>query len=176
MADGFAHPPDLAVASLADDYLQRSGVLCLVVAGQFHPRRGGDAVIEGYAHPQPVELFLARPAGDGGYICLVDPVTGMGQGVGKLAVVGHEEQSLGVVIQPPHRVEADGDGGDKIGHRFSAARVAESGNNAAGFIQQHVYFFFASQRPAIDGDDVPPRLHFGAEFGDNPPVHGDATG
>ena len=94
MADGLAHPPDLAVAALVDHETQEVG------RHQAGLGRRGAAVGQVDALPQLAQRRpgWASPCTWARY-SFSTPNLGMGQPVGQLTVVGEDEQPLGVLIE-----------------------------------------------------------------------------
>ena len=96
VADGAAHAADLAVASLVDDEAQDA-------RGQHaHLGRRGEPVVELDALAQrPQRPGRRGAAGDLGHVLLGHAVGRVGEQLGQRAVVGQDEQALGVAVQPP---------------------------------------------------------------------------
>ena len=96
-----AHAADLPVAPFKQHKPQDGSVLplghCLYFAG------AGLSAVQLYAGGHPGQLLFVGPAPDGDPVDLGDVPGGVGQQVDKLPVVAHEEQSLRILVQPPHR-------------------------------------------------------------------------
>ena len=139
MADGGEHPLDLVLAAL--------------VEGQLDGRRreaprlrwSGRAVVELHAVTELCERLVARLALDLGLVDLLDAVPGMGEPMGKRAVVGQQQDAGRVGIEP-----ADGHDPDRVvderDDRGPALRVAGRRDDACGLVQQHV-----RERLQLDG-------------------------
>ena len=149
MADGLAHPPDLAVAALVDRDAQHPR------ARLGHLRRRRRAVVELDAVAQPAHRPRRhRTAADRGQVLLVDAVAGVGDAVGQLAVVGQQQQPLGVGVEP-----ADGEhpwlGGDELDDRRPSVGVACGGHHATRLVQQVVdEAGLGADRRTVDLDEV----------------------
>lgn len=59
-------------------------------------------------------------------------MAGVGQALGQGAVVGQEQQPLGVPVQPPHGVDPDPGVRHKVGHDLSPPLIREGGDVAPG--------------------------------------------
>ena len=89
---------DLAVHAFAEDDLQPGAVLLMRFdADLLHP---GNAFGQMDPAPQLVEHLRRRPAGNLGQIDLLDAIAGMRQAIGQFAVVGDQDQSFAVQIEP----------------------------------------------------------------------------
>src|SRR3954454_5319940 len=100
VADGFAHPLDLAFAPLVDRQLEHAGT------DLTHLRRSSLPLVELDALPQALE----RPVLDEAAVNLRDVgpwdlMARVHQPVGELAVVGEQDQPGRVGVEPPDRVE-----------------------------------------------------------------------
>ena len=78
-----------------------------------------------------------RAAGDLGQVLLLHPVAGVGEPVGQIAVVGQQQQPLGVGVEA-----ADGEhprlGRHQVDHGRAALRVARRGDHPGRLVQQVV--------------------------------------
>src|SRR4051794_36747346 len=93
VADGLAHAPDLAVATLVDDDLE--GCPSGRGLGEASGGGGGAAVVEVDPFPEAAEGDPSRDAGHFGQVRLGHPLAGMGETVGQGAVVGEEQETFG---------------------------------------------------------------------------------
>ena len=161
VADGLAHPPHLAVAALVDRDPQHAGARL----GDLRRRR--HAVVELDAVAQPADRPGAdRTAADGGQVLLVDAVAGVGDAVGQLAVVGQQQQALGVGVEPAdrehprlgrHELDDGRAAVGVLGRRDDAGRLVEQVVDEAGL--------GADRRP-VDLDEVDVGIDAPAEHGD----------
>ena len=170
VADGLAHPPDLAVAALVDRDPQHAG------AGLGDLGRGGHAVLELDAVAQPAQRARADLAAvDGGQVLLVDAVAGVGDAVGQLAVVRQQQEALGVGVEA-----ADGEHPRLVGHQLDDGRapvgVLGRRDDAGRLVQQVVdEAGLGADRRAVDLDEVDVGVDPPAEHGDLA-VDGDPPG
>src|SRR4051812_20533415 len=102
MADGLAHPLDLALAPLADRQLEHGR------AHLAHLRRRGLAVLEDHALAQALQgTVLHEPALHLGHVGARHLVARVHELVGELSVVGQQDEPGGVGVQPADRVQAN---------------------------------------------------------------------
>ena len=80
-------------------------------------------------------------------------VAGAEEPVGQLAVVGQQQQALGVLVQPSHRRQIDAAQlrREKLQHRGLAA-ILGGGQHPSGLVQQDVGVPAEGQRLAADGE------------------------
>ena len=62
----------------------------------------------------------------------------MGDGLCKGTIVGHQQQTLAVLIKAAHRIKAGGDVADKLHDGLAAQLIAGGGNIAAGLVQGQI--------------------------------------
>ena len=99
VADRLDHPPDLAVAAFAQDDLD------LASPSRRHLGRRRRPVLELDPAPQPLEVAVAERRPQPRPVGLGDPVAGVGEPVGELAVVGQQQQPGRVGVEAADRVE-----------------------------------------------------------------------
>ena len=117
MPDRLAHAAHLAVAALVDRDAQEAGV------EQRDLGRRGEAVVELDALAQAAERAAVRLALDLDEVLLVDAEARVREAVGEVAVVGEQQQALGVGVEPADR-EHPGLGGHQVDDRRPALGVA----------------------------------------------------
>ena len=101
-AQCFEYPPHFAVASLAQhDAVPMVGRV-FVAAAIFHRLAAGDAVFQRNTRDQLLLLLIRQATHDANGIFAVDFVTRVHQPVGELTGIGEQQQTLGVVIEPPY--------------------------------------------------------------------------
>jgi len=81
-------------------------------------------------------------------------VTGVGQPQAKSAVVGEQQQSLGVLVEPPDREQPRQRVRQQIDRPFPAMRVPIGAENAGGLVERNVHLAPDNDRLAIDGHRV----------------------
>jgi hypothetical protein len=106
-----------------------------------------------------------------------DLVTRMEQSVGQLSVVGEEEQSLRIVVEPTHGKDARPSRREQIDDDGAALRIGPARDVAARLVKEDVRARLgAFERPAIEGDPVDVGIGLGARLAAHVAVDGDATG
>ena len=62
----------------------------------------------------------------------------MGDSLRKGTIVGHQQQTLAVLIQSSHRVQTGGDVADQVHHGLAAQFIAGGGHIATGLVQRQI--------------------------------------
>jgi len=193
VTDLLEHLAELPVATLGEGDLEPR----VIAAANLHDLRGGGddaiaaagtdlvqaAAIDHDAAAELVDGFRRGDARDFDEVGFEDTGGGFREGVGEVAVVGHQEQALGEVIEAADGVEARkfevgtrlllteeiGDGGTFLG-------IDEGGDEAARLVEHEVALRFGPlEELAVDADVVLVRIGFGAELGDGLTVDLDAA-
>ena len=188
VADLFEHFAELAVAAFDEGDLV-PGVVA--AADQLDFGGGGDDavaaagadLVEAAAVDHDALAYLVEAAGgwdsaDFDEVGLFYSGGGLGERVGEVAVVGHEEQAFGEVVEAAHGVEAGqlaveaGDLllrslGEELDDGGAVLRVVEGGDVAAGLVEHEVAVRLgAAEELAVDADVVAGGVVAGAEGGD----------
>src|SRR5690606_6308121 len=154
------------------------------------PHQPGDRVadlLEHAAH-DPVAALVqldlgAQPPGegtghlplDGGDVGLGHLVGGVGEPVGELAVVGEQEEALGLLVEPAHVEEPLGPVGDVLGQVGAALLVLHRRDDTGRLVQGEGHLGLVELEPdTVDVDDGGGRVDPGAEL-DHPAVHRDTA-
>jgi len=97
---------------------------------------------------------------------------GMHQPVRQLPIIREQQRALGVVVQPPHRVDPPPHPLQEVRHRGPALRVAQRGDHALRLVEDEVPPLLRRlhQLP-VHLDEVLPGLHLGARFAHHLAVH-----
>lgn len=99
----------------------------------------GDAVFQANAERELLQRFRAGNAAHGGPVGLRHVVLGMGQSVEKIAVVGQEDQTLAVRIQPAdrtqHRLALQI---HQVRDKASRVRIVQRADDILGFIEYDI--------------------------------------
>ena len=108
--------------------------------GETAPTRAGRGapVVQLDPLAEPAQGAGARRARHLDQVLLVDAVRGMGQELGQVAVVGHDEQALAVQVEPPDG-EDPGLGRHEGDHRRSALGVRRGADHAGRLVEQVVH-------------------------------------
>ena len=100
-----------------------------------------------------------------------DAVTGMGETIGQVPVVGKEEKPHGVEIQPPHGKDPLAQILQEIGHDGPALRILQGGDVTKGFVQDDIVpFRRGMDLPAVHLDSVFAPDGLGAGLKDRDPI------
>ncbi len=103
MADGLAHPADLALAALVDRELEHVRADAADARGRGHP------VLEPDPGPEPAESRITHgTAVDASPVGLLHLEARMGEPVCEVAVVGEQDQAGRVDVEPADRIQARG--------------------------------------------------------------------
>ena len=117
-----------------------------------------------------------RNAEDARFVHACDAVAGMRETGRQVAVVGQEQQTLGVVIQAPDRIHVFFDPTDQVDDCRTTLRIRPRRHVAARLVQQQVAMVFRQPDPAsVDADVVARRVGLRAQLADGAAVHGDAA-
>jgi len=142
--------PDLALAPFAEGHFD---------AGLSRPRRQHPHVhrrelfaLDDHPPTQPVERLRLRLPGDDDDILLLDMVARVHQPGCELAVIGQQDESPTVEIEPPNRKHATRPGRKSVHDAHAPARIPHAGQDAAGLVQQQV-------GPPREGQDGLPANH-----------------
>ena len=129
------------------------------VANAHHFGRARGAVIERDTVAQAVELFVGQQRGGFHQISFGDVVVGVGKALAELGVVGHQQQSAGVEVQPADGGEEVGDRGDQVVDGRPAFWVFVSAEVTGGLIEQQIAELLLFEGPVVDLDFVAVGLH-----------------
>ena len=161
MADGVAHLPDLPVPAFPDDDAQVPGAEGLHVRG---PRL---VAVDDDPFLQPIEIVVVWHAEDAGFVDARDAVAGMRQLRGEIAVVGQQQQPLGVVVEPSDRIDVVAHAAQEIDDRLPPLRVGARRDVAARFVEQQIQVARGDlDAAAVDTDVIARRIRLGAELAD----------
>ncbi|GIW03911.1 MAG: hypothetical protein KatS3mg059_0531 [Thermomicrobiales bacterium] len=107
-------------------------------------------------------------------VFLFKTVPWMHDAIRELPVVGEQEQTRRVSVQPAHGV-------DTLRHLHDVhdcpaiALVSGRGDIATRFVEQDITLRLGPDELAVDADLRPLRVDLGTELCDHPPIHGDAA-
>ena len=113
-------------------------------------------------------LLIGDIGADGDTVDLIDVAGGVHDAVGQLAVIGEEQKSLAVAVQPPDGIDPFLHAGQKVGDTAAPQLVIQGGDVAAGLVHHNVaVLLFAGKidPPAIHGDHIPVGVDALADFG-----------
>lgn len=182
MADLFKHAANLAILALRErDFIP--GIVGL--AHQTYLRRSSAHRAQGFrtrlaadanSLAQLLNVIFLRQPSDFYQICLGDVRSGLGQEVGQLAVIGHEQQAFTGVIKASDGIDTFTHVLDQAHHRRAAFRIRDGGDITPGLVNQKINVLFSAVKQlAIHFDVVAGEISFGAQLSDDLSVDRDAT-
>ncbi len=151
------HPPHLAIAALGDDHLERS--LVLILPEQMHLGRTRGTFIQLHPRAQLLQLLLAQLARRFHQVSLRHLVVRIHNALGKLRIVGQDQQTAGVQIQPSHRNHVLRQAADQIVDRRPAFRVLIRRQVAFGLVEQNVFLLGCLDGLAVKRYGIPFEIH-----------------
>ena len=195
MADGVAHVAHLAGPPFVDGDSQQRRVAapaclgrvapfgtCIRRAGPFesadelHFRRSRAASFDHDAAREPIEVVRIRQAQHLCFVDTLDLVARMGERHGEIAVVGENQQTLGIVVEPPYRVDVLAYVLQQIQHRRPPLGIRSRGDVPGRLVEQKIAERLRALDAAIvDADFVGLRVGFAAELAHGLAVHRDAA-
>lgn len=108
-------------------------------------------------------------------IFLGEAIFRMHHAVGDIAVVGEQQQTFGVAIEPPNWIDPLGDV-NQPHHRPAVALILDGGDVAARLVENEIARAGALDGIAVDEDHGVDRIRLGAELSDDLAVDADAPG
>ena len=130
-AHGVAHPANLAIAALVDGDPQQ------LVADEGNLGRRRAAVLQVNPLAQPPQRAPRGPARNLCQVFLVDPERWVRQSVGQFAVVGEEQQPLGLRVEPAHGKHARL-AGHESDHGRAPLGIRRGGDHSRRLVEQVV--------------------------------------
>jgi hypothetical protein len=108
-------------------------------------------------------------------ILLVEAVARMHDAIRDVAIVGQEQQALGVAVEPADGIDPLGNR-HQIHYRAAVALILGGGDVAARFVEQDVAWPLRLEQLAVDANSRASRIGLGAELGHDGAVDADAAG
>jgi hypothetical protein len=122
-----------------------------------------------------LQCRLRRTAQRENVILLVQSVSGVHHAIRDIAVIGQQQQPLGIAIEPANRVDAFRNL-DQIHDGAAISFIFDGSDVAAGFVQQDVARALRFQNLAVDSNDRANWIGFRSQFGDHLAIDIDPTG
>ena len=176
-AEMLKHPADLAVLALGQgqgdpDIGAGRAILGLVelgLDGAVTDTLDLDPVL------QPVQLVLGDAAMGPGAIPADDPGGGLFQGARQTAIIGQQQQALGIEVQSAHGDQPRQTFGQGLEHRRTALGVVVTGHQADGLViaEQARWFCIAHHGP-VHGEDIT-GVDLDGRGGQDDAIEGDAA-
>ena len=172
MGDRVAHPPDLAVPALPDrDLDPRARPRPRLHDAQEPDFRGQrPPAVDDDAVTQPLQIPFVGNALDECFVRPVQLVAGMRHPLGKVAVVGQDDQPFGIEVEPADRIEVPADAGARhqADDRRPPLRIGSGAHDAARLVEQQIPAPGDRLQPApVDFDLVTRRIGLGPELQDD---------
>jgi len=174
VADSFQHSANHALAAGMHRKFNQRAVLA--AAQEAHPRGAGGPIIQHYALFELVESGPRWAAFHFGLVYLIHVVPGMGEAIGEFAVVGDEQQSLGIGIEAAGRVEALSEFAQQFEDRLAAAMIGHCGEGTARLVQEEIASGLELDGASIQLDPRPLRVNEKGGVGGHFAVNANAAG
>jgi quercetin dioxygenase-like cupin family protein len=177
--DLLEHAMDLPVASLGEgDLVPRIGRVFNQLDSRGRGAHLADAslvlLVDGDAGAQAPKGFLRGLPADLHQVRFGHVERCMREPLGEVAVVGQQQQSLGVVVEPSDREHARADAGNQVHDGGTSFGVGNRADVAARLVQHEIDpGFGAVQQLAAHPNMVDGGIGAGAQFGDGLAVDGD---
>lgn len=107
MADALGHQANLALAPFVKDDLEAGGVGCWFGVNHRNLGGRGSPSIDEDAAAKILQRLLVGDPPHHRHILLLDAVARVSKPLRQFAVVGHDQEALGVHIQPPDWLQLD---------------------------------------------------------------------
>ena len=174
MAEVLEHDADLLVASFDEPHFV-PGIVAAARADAARRARCG-VPLERNAGAELLFLFGCELAFRFDQVSLRHVAARGGDGVGELTVVGKQNETFAVIIEPAHGIDAAFHAVQEIENRGRALRVAGGADHAVGLVERDVDKVLGlADQLAVDLDVVALRVGFGTEFDDGLAIDGDAA-
>ena len=138
MAHGFEHAAHLAVASLADRDGQHAVAGAAALVQDRDLRRQRPPSIERDAVPKSLDRSVIRHACNARFVRALDAVARMRQFRREIAVVGQEQQPLGVVVEATHGIDVLPHAAKQIDHGRPSLWIGSRGDVTRRLVEQDV--------------------------------------
>lgn len=166
------HAADLAIHALVEGEFEKG--VGGAASEDADPAWGSSALGEMDAGHELLEVFGRDAAGDVGLVSLGDAVAGMSELRGEVAVVGQDEEALGVGIEASDGVDALVNAGEEVEDGEAAVGVGRGGEVAEGLIEKEVGDAFGLDASAVDADVIASQGGLVADS-DDAAIDGDAS-
>jgi len=170
MAGVVDHATHLAFSAFMDRDLDPG--IRLLLAELSYPGGRRLAVLEKNALFEHLDVPVLQEALDLHQVGLGQFMLRMGDEVSKVPVVRHQEQALGVIVEPAHGIDTDPDALQEISDDRASLGVRHGRNETGRFIQHDIGLgLFRIDQFAVDLDVVPVRVGLGAKLRYDLAVH-----
>ena len=98
------------------------------------------------------------------------------QKIGKLAVIGEQEQTLAGIVKAAHGIDARADAVKQVHDRGAVFRIVQCGDVAFGLVHQQIDMpFRAVEKLAVHADVIDIGIGFAAQLGDDLSIYRDES-
>jgi hypothetical protein len=160
--DGFTHPPHLPISPLANSQPQRA----LAIASRTEQRDicgKGSPAIQHDSLPEAFDRFGVGCTRDAYLVRPFNAMSRMHELRSEVSVIRQQQQSFGVVVEPPDGVNVFPHLAQQIDHRRPALRIRARAHIPGRFVQQDVARALRRpQAPAVYADVVVVGVRFRA--------------
>jgi hypothetical protein len=174
VADGLEHAADHALAAGVNGDLDAGAIFAR--AEELGVGGTGGTFFEHNSLFESCEVGLGWPALDLRLVDLLDAEARVGEAVGEVAVVGDEEEALGVGVETAGGVEAGLHLGQEVENGAAAAVVGGGGDGAAGLVEEEVALGLEGDGPAVYFYSLSLGVDGAAGIGDDLSIDADAAG
>jgi len=171
-ADCIHHPPNEVVQSLMhDDFDDQTFIRFTNDADLL---RNDALAFDHDSIPQALQGVIGRPGECKNLIFLVEFIAWMHHTIGDITVIRQEQQSFGIAIEPPDRIDTLWNR-HEIHHCPSITLILDGCDVAPRFVHEDVARTLRLENFAVDFDDRSNRIGFRTKFGDDQAVDTDST-
>src|SRR5690606_33757052 len=165
--------PHLTVFSFGYSNLQPTFVG--VSAKNPHRRRAGLLSVNvDTLRPALQVLFIDR-ATDLGHVDLLSSASSVLNRLREVAIIGEQERTAGVEIQPPYGNNPDSDFPENIERGRTPLRIRHSGQHPSGLVEDTVTERLRLEPPPVEFDHASSGIRFGAQLGNDFSIHPNTT-
>jgi hypothetical protein len=176
MPDLLKHLAEFAVAAFNQHYFVPRVIALADLSDargrRLHATLARPGAIDWHAFTQLIEFFVRWLAADFYEVGLLDARRRFGQLVGKVSIVGDQQQPFAQVIEAAHGVEALVHLRKELHDRRPAFWIADRGHIAPGLIEDEVSETLRSVKQlSVNADVVAAGIGFGTKLGDDVAVN-----
>ena len=174
VADSIEHLAHLPIPAFRYRDAQR-GVFVVTCRSDLHERALRAASFNFDASREALDVARVRHTEDAHLVHAWHLVARMRESGGKFAVVGQQQQSLGVEVESANGINVLADAGQQLHHRSSTLWVGPRGDVPFGFVQEKIAVLFdAFDSAPIDANIVRRIIGFRSKFAHRGTVDRDA--
>ena len=176
MSNGLAHAAHLPVTPFTNSDHKHAGTIALVEIEQRNLRRQRPFTFEWDAFAKQFDGMLVWHAGHVGFIGSLDAVSRMHEHCREVAVVGEQQQPLGVIVEPAYRVDVLTHATQQIDNRCTALWIRSGSDVSDRFVEQNIAKpFWGPDAPAVYANVIQRRGDLRAHLAYAEAIHGDAA-